>query len=135
MTQVWERLYIGSRDDAEHLIRENPHAITTVLSLCEDKVLRRNPSINYVHIPIADATPVSVGQFDAIIDAIGENIRRGTVLVHCGAGVSRSSILTAAYMDIVGYKGIDAALIEIRKLRPIVSPSPVLLQSVKEHLK
>jgi protein-tyrosine phosphatase len=135
MTQVWERLYIGSRDDAEHLIRENPHAITTVLSLCEDKVLRRNPSINYVHIPIADATPVSVGQFDAIIDAIGENIRRGTVLVHCGAGVSRSPILTAAYMDIVGYKKIDAALVEIRKLRPIVNPSPILLASVKEHLK
>jgi protein-tyrosine phosphatase len=135
MTQVWERLYIGSRDDAEHLIRENPHAITTVLSLCEDKVLRRNPSINYVHIPIADATPVSVGQFDAIIDAISENIRRGVVLVHCGAGVSRSAILTAGYMDVVGSKGIDAALVEIRKLRPIVNPSPILLKSVKEHLK
>jgi protein-tyrosine phosphatase len=135
MTQVWKRLYIGSRDDAEHLFRENPRGITTVLSLCEDKVLRRNPSINYVHIPIADATPVSIGQFDTIIDAIGENIRRGTVLVHCGAGVSRSPILTAGYMDVVGYKGIDAALVEIRKLRPIVNPSPILLASVKEHLR
>jgi len=135
MTQVWERLYIGARNDAERLYRSNPHGITSVVSICEDPVLRRNLSINYVHIPIADATPVSIGQFDTIIDAIGENIRRGTVLVHCGAGVSRSPILTAAYMDIVGYKGIDAALVEIGKLRPIVNPSPILLKSVKEHRK
>jgi atypical dual specificity phosphatase len=69
------------------------------------------------------------------MDAIAENIRWGTVLVHCGAGVSRTPILAAAWMYVVGYKNIDAALIEIRKLRPIVSPSPILLRSVKEHLK
>jgi protein-tyrosine phosphatase len=135
VTQVWERLYLGARNDAERLYRSNPHGITSVMSICEDAVLRRNPSVNYLHIPIRDATPVGVGQFDAIMDAIAENIRWGTVLVHCGAGVSRTPILAAAWMYVVGYKNIDAALIEIRKLRPIVSPSPILLRSVKEHLK
>jgi protein-tyrosine phosphatase len=134
VTQVWERLYLGARNDAEHLYRSNPHGITTVLSLCEDKVLRPNPGISYVHVPIADATPISVGQFDTIINGIAEDVRRGTVLVHCGAGVSRSPIMTAAWMHVVGYKGIEASLTEIRKLRPIVSPSPILLKSVKEHL-
>ena len=134
LTQVWERLFLGDRNDAEYLIRSNPLGITAVVSLCEEKVLRRNPSINYVHVPIADATPVTVGQFDTIIDAIAENIRWGTVLLHCGAGVSRSPIMTGAWMHVVGYKNIDAALVEIKKLRPIISPSPILLASVKELL-
>jgi protein-tyrosine phosphatase len=134
ITQVWERLFLGGRDDAEHLVRLNPFGITTVVSLCEEKVLRRNPSINYVHIPIADATPITVGKFDAVIDAIAEDIRWGTVLLHCGAGVSRSPIMTGAWMYIVGCKNVDIALVEIKKLRPIISPSPILLASVKELL-
>jgi protein-tyrosine phosphatase len=134
VTQVWERLFFGGRDDAEHLFRSNPVDITTVLSLCEERVLRRNPSINYVHVAIADATPIPVGQFDAIIDAIAENIRWGKVLAHCGSGVSRAPIMTAAWMHVVGYTTIDAALAEIKKLRPIISPSSILLASVKELL-
>jgi protein-tyrosine phosphatase len=134
LTQVWERLFLGDRNDAEHLVRLNSFGITTVVSLCEEKVLRRNPSINYVHIPIADATPVTVGQFEAIIDAIAENIRWDKVLIHWSSGVSRSPIMTGAWMHVVGYKNIDAALVEIKKLRPIISPSPILLASVKELL-
>ena len=134
MTQIWERLFLGGRDDAEHLSRTNPSKITTVISLCGDKVLRRRSGINYVHVPIADASLVSVGQFDTIMDAIAENIRWGTVLLHCGSGMSRSPIMAAAWMHVVGYKNIDAALAEIQKLRPIVDPSPILLASVKEHL-
>jgi len=135
VTQVWERLYVGARNDAERLYSSNPHGITSVVSLCEDKVLRRNPSVNYLHIPLRDAMPVGVGQFDAIIDAIAENIRWGIVLLHCTAGVSRSPIMIAGWMHVCGYKNVDAALLEIKKLRPIVSPSPVLLKSVKGHLK
>ena len=134
VTQVWERLFLGGRDDAEHLVRSNSFVVTTVVSLCEEKVLRRNPSVNYVHVPIADATPITVGQFDSVIDAVAENIRRGTVLLHCGAGVSRSPIMTAAWMHICDYKNIAATLVEIRKLRPIIQPSSILLKSVKELL-
>jgi protein-tyrosine phosphatase len=134
VTQVWERLYRGGRDDAEHLVRLNLVGITTVVSLCEERVLRRNRSINYVHVPIADATPIPVGQFDSVIDAIAENIRWGKVLLHCGAGVSRSPIMTAAWMHIVGYRNIDAALAEVKRLRPLIQVSSILLGSVRELL-
>jgi hypothetical protein len=134
-TQVWERLYFGDFNDAEHLVKTNPVGITTVISVCKDGVFRRNPGINYVHIPIADATRIGVGQFDNVIDAIAENIRWGKILIHCDRGASRSPIMTAAWMHVVGYKNIDAALAEIKKLRrPIINPSPILLASVKELL-
>ncbi len=97
MTRVWERFYIGGHDDAQRLFNCNPKGITTVISLFEISVVRRNPEINYMHIPIADAAPIKVGQFDAIIDAVAENVRWGTVLLHCGSGMSRAPIMAAAW--------------------------------------
>jgi protein-tyrosine phosphatase len=91
--------------------------------------------VNYLHFPVEDAQPIQVGAFDGILDSIGENIRWGRVLVHCGEGISRAPILTAAYMDAVGYKNIDAALKEIAAVRPVINPSDILLASVREHLR
>lgn len=133
MTKVWERLYIGSLRDAEALAGANPNGVTTVITLCDQKVTRRAQGTNYLRFPVDDDRPIDAGQFDAIIDAIGENIRWGTVLVHCIGGSSRSPIMAAAWMHVVGYRNIEDALIEIGKRRSI-EPSPSLLKSIKELL-
>jgi protein-tyrosine phosphatase len=135
ITRVWERLYLGGRNDAENLYRANPRGITTVVSLCEEPILRHNSGVNYLHIPIEESMALARGTFDTIVDAIGENIRWGTVLLHCGSGMSRAPILAAAWMHVVGYKNIDEALQEIANIRPVVCPSGTLLTSVKSHLK
>ena len=135
MTRVWERLYLGGRNDAEHLYRANDCGITTVLTLCEEPVLRRNSQLNYLHIPIAESIAIGQGSFDSIIDALAENIRWGTVLLHCGSGLSRTPILAAAWMDVVGYKNLDEALSEIARMRPFIVPSQTLLASVRRFLK
>jgi protein-tyrosine phosphatase len=134
MTQVWERLFIGGIADAEDLADANPSGIATVISLSEIPVENKRRGVNYLHLPIEDDEPVPVRQFDAIMDALTENIRWGSVLLHCGVGVSRAPSLAAAYMAAVGYKSIDAALGEIRKARPFIHPSSTLLNSLKEHL-
>jgi protein-tyrosine phosphatase len=135
MTQIWERLYIGGFTDAERLARGNPNNIDTVISLCEECVSAKRPDVNYVHIPIEDDCPIPIGKFDAIIDAIAENIRWGTILLHCGVGLSRSPCLAAAYFHVVGYRNIDAAIEEIRAMRSFINPSKILLKSVKEYLR
>jgi protein-tyrosine phosphatase len=90
--------------------------------------------VNYIHIPIEDDRPVPVSKFDSVIDAIAENIRWGTVLLHCALGLSRASTMTAAWMHVIGYKNFDAAIEEVRQKRPTIDPSKTLLDSVKEHL-
>lgn len=134
MTRIWERLYIGGQSDAEAVAAKNPNRISTVISLSEIADAQR-ASVNYLHFPIEDDKPVSVRQFDRILDALSENIRWGTVLLNCSQGVSRAPSMAAAYMDAVGYKNIDDALKEIRKLRPFVSPSQLLLNSFRRHLQ
>ena len=135
MTHVWERLWLGSRWDAEELAGANPHRITLVISLCEACVTAKLRDVRYTHIRIEDAEPVPARKFDAIMNAVAQNIRRGTVLLHCAEGVSRAPSLTAAYMHRVGYRDIDFALSEIKRLRPIANPSKTLFESVKEHLQ
>ncbi len=134
MIRLWERLFIGGLADAEALAAKNPSRITTVISLSEIPAAQR-ATVNYLHFPIEDDKPVSVRQFDSILDALSENVRWGTVLLHCGEGMSRAPSLAAAYMDAAGYKNIDAALKEIQQLRPFVSPSQILLNSIRRHLQ
>ncbi len=69
------------------------------------------------------------------MEALAEDIRWGTVLLHCGSGMSRAPIMAAAWMELVGYKNVDAAPEEIAGLRPIVAPSKTLLSSVRRHLR
>jgi hypothetical protein len=38
-------------------------------------------------------------------------------------------------MDAVGFKNVDAALDEIRRVRPFIHPSTVLVESLKENLR
>src|ERR1035437_3464274 len=134
MTQVWERLFIGGIADAEELADDNPDGITAVISLSEVAVRTRREDVKYVHLPIEDDKPVPIRQFYCIMDAIRKNIRWGTVLLHCGQGVSRAPSFAAAWMAAVGYKNIDSAIEEIRQLRPVIDPSKILLKSVRENL-
>jgi len=134
ITQILERLFLGGLSDAERLSRGNPNQISTVITLCEQSVGHRAANVHYVHLPVEDDEPVPMRQFEKVMKAIAEGIRTGNVLVHCAVGFSRSPTLTAAYMNRVGYKHIDAAIEEIRHLRPSVEPSKTLLKSVKEIL-
>jgi protein-tyrosine phosphatase len=132
-TQVWERLFIGSLEDAESLAGSNPLDITTVVTLCRETVRKPAPGVNHLHLPLRDARPVRVATLDAIVDALWENIRWGAVLLVSQSGTSRAPMIAAAWMHVVGCKRIDAALVEIGKLRTI-EPNPILLRSVKESL-
>lgn len=133
VTKIWERIYLGSLQDAELLVRSNPERITTVISLCQEPIVHHVAKITYIRIPISDTRPISAQKFEDIMFAVAIGVRRGNVLVHCLAGKSRSPIVVAAWLDRVGYAGIDKALSQIAELRDL-APSRTLLASVKEAM-
>jgi protein-tyrosine phosphatase len=134
-TRVWERLYLGSLVDAETIGRSNPFEITAVVSLCSQKVYTKGEGIHYIRIPVMDACSIDATKFALIMLCVDEGVRKGRVLLHCGAGVSRSPIFAAAWMHRRGYRNFDLALKEIAELRPIIAPCVELCTSVKEHLQ
>jgi protein-tyrosine phosphatase len=131
VTRIWERLYLGDLKDAQQLARSNPQRINTVISLCREQAVNKTAKITYIHIPIPDSRPISAQKFEDIMFAIAIGVRRGNLLVHCLAGMSRSPILIAAWLHRCGYAGIDRALGQIAELRDI-APSQVLLRSARE---
>jgi len=136
ISRVWERaVFIGSLKDAEELASVNPMKIAAVLSLCPEEIGQKNPRVRYTRFPIADSQPISKQQFEQIMSAIKQGLRRGNLLIHCAAGYSRSPILAAAWMHRCGYLDFEVALQEIARLRPTIDPSPVLLKSIKEELR
>ena len=134
-SKIWERLYLGSLIDAEKIAHSNPFEVTTVVSLCSQQVFTRGTGIHYIRIPVLDARPIAAPKFNLIMACIDEGIRKGRVLLHCGAGVSRSPIFAAAWMHQWGYRNFDLALKEIAELRPVIDPCVELCASVKEHLQ
>jgi len=133
MTQVWERLFIGGIGDAGALAESNQLGVTTVIALCRKPVRAKAEGINYLRFPIINARPLPFGRLDAIIDAMWENIRWGTVLLVSHSGTTSAPMIAATWMHVVGCKGIDAALADIRK-RYTIEPNLNLLKSVKELL-
>ena len=133
MTKIWERLYLGNLKDAEQLARSNPQRINTVVSLCREQAVHRAAKITYIHIPIPDSRPISAQKFEDLMFAMAIGVRRGNLLVHCLAGMSRSPILIAAWLHRCGYAGIDKALSQIAELRDL-APSQTLLRSVRDLL-
>jgi len=133
-TQIWERLWLGSLADAERLAEANPNGITTVISLSGVAVRSMRTDMAYVHIPLEDDQPVPIRQFYRVTDAIRKNIRWGKVLLNCGEGISRAPSLAAAYLHVTGYKKLDAALVEIKRVCPFINPSDILLESLRRHL-
>jgi len=133
MQQVWERLFIGGTEDAEAISNSNPLEITTVVTICRERVPSIAPNVNYLHVPVPATRALPVAEIDRVIDALWENIRWGKVLLHSIAGDNRAPVIAAAWMHVVGCKSIDAALADIGKLRTI-KPNPNLLRSVKESL-
>jgi len=134
LTKVWQRLNVGSLDDAKRLATANPSGIKTVVTFCHGEVLPQAQGIEYLYIPIADCVPIPVKRFEEIMKAITENIRKGGVLLHCAAGMSRAPVLCAAFMNRCGYSSFDSALAELERLRPTIDPAPILLRSIKELL-
>ena len=134
MTRIWERLYLGSLADAEQLSRSNPVNIDVVVSLCEEAVSQQRPGLVYKHIPIAASGPIPAARFRVIMATIGKSVRIQRVLVHCFAGMSRSPILVAAWLDRCGYAQLNRGIKEISEVREI-DPCPELLSSIEAHLR
>ena len=129
-----DHLYLGSLDDAEALCSANPRQIVTVISLCREPVVQRVSGIRYLHFPVLDARPISIAWLNAILTSIEESMTRGSVLVHCGAACPGLPPWSAAYLDRIGFLGFARALSYLEDLRPAVTPSKALVESIARKL-
>lgn len=65
---------------------------------------------------------------------IAANIRRGCVLVHCGAGISRSAAVVIAYLCRYAGMSYAEALAFVKAKRPQVAPADVFKEAIERWL-
>jgi len=135
MTKVFERLYVGDADDADRLAVTNPDGITAVLNLNTEPNHDWREGISYVFFPINEFERISALRFEWLMMTIGRLIRGGNLLVHCAEGSSRSPVVAAVYMHLVGFMNFNDALSHLRSLRPVLAPSNLIVERAKAYVE
>jgi protein tyrosine phosphatase (PTP) superfamily phosphohydrolase (DUF442 family) len=75
----------------------------------EDDAYIESLGIDVVHIPMTDGQLPSDADVDRFVEVVRES--KGTVFVHCSAGVGRTGAMVAAYRDRIGEGGgLDSML-------------------------
>jgi protein-tyrosine phosphatase len=136
ISPVQETIYLGSIAALKQADRVQQLGIEAVLRL--DRLDRAtghwSEAFSVLDLPIPDGEPIEVDALQTGTAFIHEHVQAGRkVLVHCQMGVSRAPTLVMAYL--IEYQGMSLpeAYRLVSQNRPIVSPSPALIQSLVEH--
>ncbi|XP_077445447.1 dual specificity protein phosphatase 22-A isoform X2 [Stigmatopora argus] len=134
MNKVVDGLYLGNIRDAENRQSLSENGITHILSVYnnarpvfEDKT--------YLCIHAADASSQNLLQhFKECIQFIHEcRLNGGACLVHCLAGVSRSTTMVVAYLMTVTHYSWDECLTAVKAVRSFVGPNCGFQEQLQEY--
>ncbi|WP_435364467.1 protein-tyrosine phosphatase family protein [Haloarchaeobius sp. DYHT-AS-18] len=113
-------LYLGNAAAADH--EAHDRAFAFVLSLTADS----HPSTTH-HRPLRDGPGNEWRAFREALETARELSRRqGSLLVHCKAGVSRSSAVLATMLAAKEGRRFREALELVQQARPVAMPHPAL---------
>ena len=131
MSNIIPNLYLGDVHDALAVSQgDNPLNITRMITVSKELAAHIHPDpahVQHLVIEVNDAPTEDLRQyFYAAIGFIDQGLRKNErTLVHCYAGISRSSTIVLAYMlHEYPYMSLNAALNHVRSARPIVNPNP-----------
>jgi protein-tyrosine phosphatase len=129
-------IWVGNYNNGAELAIANPLDIRAVLNVSTEDPYGKRPGIEYKEVPFDDGYAYPEDAFQASMDFLMKQYEKGAkTLVHCAAGISRSSATVAAFMHISDQMPFDAAIQHIKKCRPIVMPHPNISNSLKKHLQ
>ncbi|XP_027974723.1 dual specificity protein phosphatase 15 isoform X2 [Eumetopias jubatus] len=126
-------LYLGNFIDAKDPDQLGRNKITHIISIHESpQPLLQD--ITYLRIPVADTPEVPIKKhFKECINFIHCcRLNGGNCLVHCFAGISRSTTIVTAYVMTVTGLGWRDVLEAIKATRPIANPNPGFRQQLEE---
>jgi hypothetical protein len=124
MTEIIERLYLGSSLEARDKDWLDSKQITHVLNLAKELPEYFPGEYVYKKLPMEDNESYKMCKhFDDILDFLDLAVRQGTVLVHCMMGISRSA--TAVILYLMARKGLTCAAARrfVKTKRSFVSPN------------
>ncbi|XP_039867456.1 dual specificity protein phosphatase 22-A isoform X1 [Simochromis diagramma] len=132
--QVVDGLYLGNIRDSENRESLSKNGITHILSVYNNaKPVFED--MTYLCIHAADASSQNLLQhFKECISFIHEcRLNGGSCLVHCLAGVSRSTTMVVAYLMTVTHYSWEECLSAVKAVRSFVGPNYGFQQQLQEY--
>ena len=128
MNAIRNWLYIGKYRDTLDVVSLAKHNIGAVLQLAE---AIQYPNIESLYLPVEDGVPIAKRHLGQGIDFTLRQKRLGrSVLVACGAGMSRSAVFAVAALKDGEGLGLLAALREVKRYHPDTMIHPALWKSL-----
>jgi hypothetical protein len=108
---VWEvlpNLYLGDRIDSRDRALLSKHRITHVVNCAVGLPCVFPSEFRYLSLELKDPDPEFSKRVPAAMKFIDEGLANAAVLVHCGAGISRSAAVVLSYLCHLGRPLNDA---------------------------
>ncbi|OMJ89357.1 hypothetical protein SteCoe_8562 [Stentor coeruleus] len=126
MHKIENNLYLGGLMAANNLALLTQNGITSLVqALSKSTPTVKHPNMKYFTIDIDDMPSANIAQFmPEAIKFIDRELMCGkTVLIHCAAGISRSSSIAIGYFMVKYNLTFDEALAKVRRGRSCACPN------------
>ncbi|XP_013140090.1 PREDICTED: probable dual specificity protein phosphatase DDB_G0283417 [Papilio polytes] len=124
---IVDYVYIGSQDCVADSVLES-YNISNVLSLgIERNIKVKNKYVECLDLPETNIVPVVKVCLPYISDSVAN---KANVLIHCNAGVSRTSMVVIAYLMSLGME-YDNAYSLVKSKRPAIQPNVGFVKQLK----
>merc|ERR1719431_1696836 len=135
IAEVTPWLYIGSGQSAGNRREVLSRQISCIVNATRDVPRQNWDFAEVLRIPVSDVPSASIlPYFDQVADLIESNSMRGRrTLVHCNAGISRSSSLCIAYLMKYHRMSLRSAHDHVRSRRPIIRPNTGFWQQLIDY--
>ncbi|XP_063156092.1 dual specificity protein phosphatase 15 [Candoia aspera] len=133
MNKILPGLFLGNIIDAKDLDQLSRNNITHIVSIHESPQ-PFIPGITYLRIVLPDTPEANIRKhFKECIHFIhSSRLRGGSCLVHCLAGISRSTTIILAYLMAVTQLGWHEALEAVKAVRPVANPNLGFCRQLEE---
>lgn len=125
MNKILDQLWLGDMSAAYNKLLLKKYGVTHILTVASGIPPKHQSNFVYKVVTILDSPSANLkAHFQSCIKFLKAAIEQGgTVLVHCFAGVSRSTTIVIAYLMQELGMGLTDSLMYVRKQRYFINPN------------
>lgn len=125
-------LYLGDFYAAQNREKLRETGVKTVLTMAAGLNIRCEKGVKHHVFQALDYEYYDISKhFETCCKLIDEALQKGSVLVHCAAGVSRSATVVIAYLMRKNAWSLSQALKFVKEKRSVVFPNPGFMRQLR----
>ncbi|CAK60432.1 unnamed protein product (macronuclear) [Paramecium tetraurelia] len=137
-TSTQGALWLGNLKAAQNIKQLKENNIQTVITVANNILVNFKNSLNISHkiYRVEDTEKAQIiDYFDEIIKEISTGLNSGSVLVHCAAGISRSSACVIAYLMKTNKWPYEKTFYFVKEKRLAINPNPGFKKQLIQYSK